>query len=123
MKRNIFISLIGVETLSVGCYLWLQQHFMNDDRRSVVAHFMHHLVSPEWATILSIVGVLAIIAGATTRHKIQSVAIVVLGGLWFAYFISFTFLDFHFNDFKLSTLLTGFVFLTIVLEARYGRRL
>lgn len=123
MKRNIFLALNGLETIAVGIYLLVQRNALLDDHSSRVMHMVHEMGNAQWAVILIAVGVLAMIVGLCNinRSAIQTVILIVLGGLWFAYAAFFTFSDLHFmTPFHLGTLLSWFVFIQILFEAYFG---
>ncbi|MEE6647754.1 hypothetical protein PS395_00785 [Limosilactobacillus pontis] len=125
MKRNIYLIWSGVETLIVGIFITFRHHFMRDDPNDLIIHVIRHLGDTDWTILLIVIGVIAVGIGLTgfNRWHLQSIAIILLGALWFAYFAVFFIQDIHFGSrFHLSTLMTGLIFISILVEARYGGR-
>lgn len=123
MKRNIFLLLNGLETIAVGIYLLVQRNALLDDHSSRVMHMVHEMGNAQWAAVLIAVGAIALVIGVlnTNRYGAQISVLIVLGGLWFAYAVFFTFSDLHFmTPFHLGTLLSWFVFIQILFEAYFG---
>lgn len=123
MKRNIYLTWSGLETLVVGIFLALQQHIMQDDPNDRVVHFTQHLGDIDWAVVLILLGIVATVTGMTgfNRWHFQPFIIIMLGSLWCAYFVVFFIQDIHFGGrVHLSTIMTGLIFVSIVVEARFG---
>lgn len=123
MKRNIFLTLTGLETITVGILLLVQRNILLDDHNDKVMHFVHQMGNSEWAALLIAVGAAALVIGLLNINKYftQTAMLIILGGLWLAYAFSFTFSDFHFgNPLHLGDLLAWFVFLQITFEAYFG---
>ena len=123
MKRNIFLTLTGLEAIAVGIFLLVQRNILLDDHNDKIMHFAHQMGDPEWAALLIAVGVAALVIGllSTNKYFIQTAMLIILGGLWLAYAFFFTFSDFHFGKpLHLGDLLAWFVFLQIAFEAYFG---
>lgn len=125
MKRNIYLTWSGIETLIVGVFITFQRHFLQDDPNDRVVHITRHLGDVNWTVLLIAMGVIAAGAGLTSfnRWHFHSIIIILLGALWFAYFVVFFIQDIHFGGrVHMSTIMTGFIFISILMEARYGGR-
>lgn len=124
MKRNIYLSLTGIESLAVGIYLVAKRHMLQDDPHNLPVHVIHHMGDTGWGVALIIVGLIVTAVGLTNfnRWHAKSVMIIALSALWFAYFVAFLLQDIHFpgGGIQLSTVMTDFVFVQILVEARYG---
>ena len=123
MKRNIYLTWSGIETLVVGLFLSLQRHIMQDDPNDKVVHFTQHLGDVDWAFVMISLGLIATIVGLVrfNRWHFQSLIIILLGAIWCAYFVVFFIQDIHFGgNIQLSTVVTGLIFVSIVIEARFG---
>lgn len=123
MKRNIFLTLTGLETIVVGVFLLIQRNILLDDHNDKVMHFVHQMGNAEWAALLIAVGAAALAIGLlnSNRYGAQTIILIILGGLWLAYAFFFTFSDFHFGKpLHLGDMLAWFVFLQVAFEAYYG---
>ncbi|MBB1099959.1 hypothetical protein H5R88_07595 [Limosilactobacillus sp. WF-MT5-A] len=123
MKRNIFITLIGIETLCVGLALVFQRNLLQDDPNNRLVHAFHHMGDINWSFILIAMGLLATVIGMTNfnRYHAKSIAMIMLSSLWCAYFVTFLLQDIYFPGIiGIKTIMTGFVFIQILVEARYG---
>lgn len=123
MRRNIFVAFTGLATLAVGMYLLLEHHFMRDDPSDRLVHISQYMGNINWAVILMVVGTVAAVVGLTNYNKYHaySVMIIILSALWCAYFVAFLIQDIHFGQpIRLGTVLTGYVFVQILVEARFG---
>lgn len=125
MKRNIYLTWSGIETLVVGIFIAFQRHFLQDDPNDRIVHITQHLADVDWTALLIAIGLIATITGATrfNRWHFRSIIIILLGALWCAYFVVFFIQDIHFEGrIQMSTLMTGLIFISILVEARYGGR-
>lgn len=123
MRRNIFLSITGFETILVGVCMWWQRQFFLDDPKDKFIHTVHHMAGVNWSIALITVGLVAIVVGLTNYHKhnAQIIVLIVLGGLWCAYSLVFLIMDIHFKQsIGLLSMLTTCVFIRILVEARYG---
>lgn len=123
MKRNIFLTLTGIETIIVGLYLAFERHVFQDDPNDKFVHVSQHMGDIDWAVILITIGIVATAIGMTklSRWHAQSIMMIVLSGLWCAYFVVFLIQDIHFPMIiQLKTIMAGFVFIQILVEARFG---
>lgn len=125
MKRNIYLTWPGVKTLIVGAFIAFQHHFLQDDPNDRIVHITHHLGDMDWTVLLIAIGVIAVGTGLTgfNRWHFQSVVIILLGAFWLAYCTVFFIQDIHFsNRIHLKTLMTGLIFISILIDAHYGGR-
>ncbi|MGY0266659.1 hypothetical protein ACW19A_02370 [Limosilactobacillus fermentum] len=118
MGHRRFLIINGFETLATGIFMSVQHHLMQDDPHTRIVHVTQHLGDVNWALILAIVGVYAIMAGACRYEKAQRWALIALGSLWCAYLFAFVVQDLYFpGQIGISTLLTLFVLVGIFVEA------
>lgn len=125
MKRNIFLVLTGLETISVGFFLLIQRNILMDDANDKMMHFVHMMGNTQWSILLMAVGTFSLLIGLFNVNKwaMQNVTLIVLGGLWLAYAFSFTFTDVHFGKpIHLGDFLCCFIFIQILFEAYFGKR-
>lgn len=123
MRRSKFLETTGIETLSIGAYLIYQQHYFQDDPRNQFIHLAAHFGDVGWAVALIAIGFVVTIIGLTgfNRWHAQTVALILLSGLFFAYFVALVMEDVHFdNPVRLGTLMVGWLFIRTLVEARYG---
>lgn len=123
MKRNIFLTITGLETLLVGIFLGTQKHTLLDDPHDGFVHITHYMGNVSWSIILITAGLATIAIGLSNFDKwhLQSVALILMSAVWCAYFVVFLVQDLHFSQpLHLGTVLVGMVFLRILVEARYG---
>lgn len=123
MKRNIFLTFTGFETLIIGIFLAIKRHYFLDDPHDRFIHVSYHMGDLDWAVILIAIGILVIAVGWTNFNKwhAQSIMIIILSGLWCAYFVAFLLQDLHFpGGIQMHTIMTGCFFLQILVEARFG---
>lgn len=123
MKRHYFLVFTGLETMAVGVLLLLQKHFFVDSHNNRMVHVIHHMGDPDWAVLLMVIGLVAVLIGATNlqRHGAQKIILIILGGLWFSYSLFFVMNDINSGQpLRLGTLLSCFIFLEIATEAYYG---
>ena len=123
MKKNVFLTLTGIETIVVGLYLAFERHVFQDDPHDKFVHVSQRMGDINWAVILITIGVMATVIGMTkfNRWHAQSIMMIILSGLWCAYFVVFLIQDIHFPMIiQLKTIMTGFVFAQILVEARFG---
>ena len=123
MKRNIFLTITGLETLLVGIFLGIQRHILLDDPHDGFVHITHYMGNMSWSIILITAGLATIAIGLSNFDKwhLQSVALILMSAVWCAYFVVFLVQDLHFSQpLHLGTVLVGMVFLRILVEARYG---
>lgn len=123
MKRNIFLTLTGLETLVIGVFLSFQRHLIRDDPNDRLVHVIHHMGDIDWAFILIAIGLITTVIGMTNynRHHAETVMMIVLSAVWCAYFVTFLVQDIHFPGIiGIKTIMTGFVFVQVLVEARYG---
>lgn len=123
MKRNIFLTITGLETLLVGIFLGIQNDALLDDPHDRFVHFTYYMGNMTWSIILIIAGLATIAIGLSNCNKwhLQSAALILMSAVWCAYFVVFLVQDLHFSQpLHLGTILVGMVFLRILVEARYG---
>lgn len=123
MRRNIFLTLTGLETMVVGLCLALQRHVFQDDPKDKLIHISQHMGEINWAVILITIGILVAMIGMANfnRWHTQSIAMITLSALWCAYFAGFLIQDIHFPGVVgLKTVMTGFIFVQVLVEARFG---
>ena len=117
MKRNIYLSLTGIESLAVGIYLVAKRHMLQDDPHNLPVHVIHHMGDTGWGVALIIVGLIVTAVGLTNFNRWHAKSVMII-----ALFVAFLLQDIHFpgGGIQLSTVMTGFVFVQILVEARYG---
>lgn len=124
MKRNIFLSITGFETMLVGFCVFWGRNLVVDDPSDRLVHIVHHVYDVNWSIALITIGLVAMIIGLTdySKHNAQLIMLIVLGALWCAYSFAFIVIDIHFHQaIGVMSALTVSVFLRILIEARYGR--
>lgn len=123
MKRNIFLTITGLETLLVGIFLGIQKDALLDDPHDRFVHLTYYMGNMPWSIILITAGLATIAIGLSSFDKwhLQSVTLILMSAVWCAYFVVFLVQDLHFSQpLHLGTVLVGMVFLRILVEARYG---
>ncbi|KRM76193.1 hypothetical protein FC35_GL000694 [Limosilactobacillus coleohominis DSM 14060] len=123
MRRHIFLAYCGFETAVIGLFLFMERQWFMDDQHDKFIHMAHHLGDIDWALMLVCIGLVAMVIGVfdVVKFHSQSVILIILGALWFAYFVVFLLQDIHFHQpIRLATIMTGLNFMFILVETRYG---
>lgn len=119
LKKHTYLIVSGTEMTIVGCYFAIVQTHMRDDPRSPLVHVLFQLGSPYWASVLMVVGMLAVIVGMLDLHRwhLVNIALCVSAGMWLAYGMAFLSQSSDFKYLDLNTIFFMFNFIMTVTEA------
>lgn len=124
MKRNQFVSLVGLETLLIGIFLKTQiNHITQDDRSNHMIHAVVIMDEQPFTTIMILIGLFSFAVGliSTAEHWVMTLYLSLLSGIWLAYATSFFLLDCHFDrPISLNTLLTLCMAVQIMAESYFS---
>lgn len=119
MKRNIDLMITAIETTILGFVLIFNRPDFDDPRRPVLHAINVFRSWPACASLL-IIGIAVLILTISNYHKHYAdfMANIVMGALWMGYFVSFLVHDFFVKtSVSVDTVLIGFVFVRVVLDA------
>ena len=117
-KRNNSLMITSIETVIMGLVLIFNHPY--DDPTRPVFHAMNLFQSwPMCASLLVLGGgVLILTICNYHKHFADFVATVLMAALWMAYLVSFFVQDaFQRSSISIATILIGFVFIRILLDA------
>ena len=118
MKRNIDLMITAIETAILGLVLIFNHPY--DDTTHPVFHAVNLLQSwPACASLLVLGGgALILTIGNYHKYFADFVATVLMAALWMAYLVAFFVQDaFLRPSVSVATILIGFVFIRILLDA------
>lgn len=117
-KRNNSLMITSIETIIMGLGLVFNHPY--DDNTHPVFHVMNLLKGWPICASLIVVGGGVLILTICNYHKYFAdfVATVMMAALWMAYLVSFFVQDaFQRSSISIATILIGFVFIRILLDA------
>lgn len=117
-KRNNSLMITSIETVIMGLVLIFNHPY--DDNTHPVFHAMNLLKGWPMCASLIVVGGGVLILTICNYHKYFAdfVATVMMAALWMAYLVSFFVQDaFQRSSISIATILIGFVFIRILLDA------
>lgn len=118
----MYLLEIGIETIAIGFYMFLDHMAMRDDSRSPAVHAMHQLNDTNWTALMVILGsmivVLTLVGYGSARF--MSYVLIFAGALWFLYTVAFFVADLDFGKLKISTILSFGVFVEILTIAWFS---
>ncbi len=118
MKRNLDLMITSIETMVLGVALIFNHPY--DDPTRPVFHAVNVLKSWPMCASLLVLGGGALILTICNYHKYFAdfVATVIMAALWMAYLVAFFVQDaFLQPSVSVATILIGFVFIRILLDA------
>lgn len=126
MKRNQFVSLMGLETLLVGLFIRSQFYtIIKDDQNNHMIHMIFMMDQQPFAFCMILIGLFAFVMGIITppEHWTMTLYLSLLSGIWLAYATSFFLMDCHFDQgIKLKTILALGVAVQIMAESYFSAR-
>ena len=117
-KRNNSLMITSIETVMMGLVLIFNHPY--DDQTRPVFHALNLMKGWPMCASLLVVGGGVLILTICNYHKhfADFVATVLMAALWMAYLVSFLVQDaFQRSSISISTILIGFVFIRILLDA------
>lgn len=122
MRRIVYLIEIGIETIAIGFYMFLDHMAMRDDPRSPAVHAMHQLNGTNWAAIMVIFGaaIVALTLVGYSSTRFMSYVLIFAGALWFLHSVAFFIADLDFGQLKISTILSFGVFVEILTVAWFN---